>query len=200
LVDGPRVVFGAADNLVYALERATGKELWRRDLKAPIDTEPISFDGKVVIGNRGPGVHALAAETGEIVWRTPFWGSWVESTPVVREGVVYVGSSDLTRVSAIDGKDGRILWRSNVFGWAWGTPLLDGGRIFIGVAGVEPYFIRHVAGVAALDQRSGKVLWRWPYAKPQGAFLWGFASSPVKAGDAILLAGLDGTLYAFPSS
>jgi outer membrane protein assembly factor BamB len=200
LVDGPRVVFGAADSLVYALDRGTGKELWRRDLKAPIDTAPVALDGKVLIGNRGPGVHALAAETGEIVWRTPFWGSWVESTPVVREGVVYVGSSDLTRVSAIDGKDGRVLWRSNVFGWAWGTPLLDGGRIYIGVAGVEPYFIRHVAGVAALDQRSGRVLWRWPYPKPQGAFVWGFASSPVKAGDSILLAGLDGTLYAFPAS
>jgi outer membrane protein assembly factor BamB len=198
LVDGPRIVFGAADNRVYALERATGKEQWRRDLKAPIDTEPARLDGKILIGNRGPGVYALDAATGEIAWRTPFWGSWVESTPVVRDGVVYVGSSDLTRVSAIDGKDGHVLWRSNVYGWSWGTPLVDGGKIYVGVGGVEPYFIRHAASVAALDQKTGRILWRWPYAKPQGAFVWGFASSPVRAGDFILLAGLDGTLYAFP--
>jgi outer membrane protein assembly factor BamB len=198
LVDGPRVVFGAADHLVYALDRGSGKELWRRDLKAPVDTEPALHEGKVLVGNRGPGLYALDAATGEIAWRTPFWGSWVESTPVVEGGIVYVGSSDLTRVSAIDGRDGRVLWRSNVFGWAWGTPLLAGGRIYVGMGGVEPYFVRHVAGVAALDQKTGRLLWRWPYAKPQGAFLWGFASSAVRVGDTLLLAGLDGTLSAFP--
>ncbi|HEY8145239.1 MAG TPA: hypothetical protein VIG06_21305, partial [Kofleriaceae bacterium] len=62
----------------------------------------------------------------------------------------------------------------------------------------EPYFQRHLAGVAALDKRTGKLLWRWPYAKPQGAFIWGFGSTPVRAGDLMLLAGLDGSLYAFP--
>jgi outer membrane protein assembly factor BamB len=198
LVDGQRVVFGGDDGHVYALDRATGKELWRRDLKAPIDTEPVALDGRIVVGNRGPGIYALAADTGEVVWRSPFWGSWVESSPVIENGTVYIGSSDLTRVSAIDAKNGRVLWRTNVFGWSWGDPLLTAERIYVGVGGVEPYFQRHLAGVAALDKRTGKLLWRWPYAKPQGAFIWGFGSTPVRAGDLMLLAGLDGSLYAFP--
>ena len=50
------------------------------------------------------------------------------------------------------------------------------------------------------DKKSGKLLWRWPYAKPQGVFMWGFGSTPARAGDLMLLSGLDGTLYAFPLS
>lgn len=196
-IDGARVVLGSADRFVYALERATGRELWRFDTGAEIDSAPVVFEGKVLVGNRGYGLHALAAATGELVWKTFFWGSWVESTPAVADGTIYVGASDLRRVSAIDPADGRVLWRSDVRGWTWGTPLVAGDRIYAGAAGGSPYFFHHVAGLWALDRASGRPLWRWPFDEVPGAHQWGVGGSPALAGDTLVITTIEGSVYGF---
>jgi outer membrane protein assembly factor BamB len=198
LVDGARVILGGADKIVYALERATGKELWRHVTEAEIDAAPVSHDGKILVGNRGGGLYALSAATGERLWRTYFWGSWVESTPVVVDGVIYIGASDLRRVSAIDPADGRVIWRSDVFGWSWGTPLVVGDRIDAGAAGGSPYILHHVAGFAELDRASGRLLRRTPLPEVAGAHQWGIAGSPVLAGDTIVVSTIEGALTAYP--
>ena len=137
-IDGDRVFVGSADHHLYALDRASGRELWRHDTGAEVDTTPIVAGGKVLVGNRGHGLRALAAATGELLWRSFFWGSWVESTPVVVDGTIFIGSSDLSRVSAIDLASGRVLWRTDVFGWSWGTPLVTAERIYAAAAGGAP--------------------------------------------------------------
>jgi outer membrane protein assembly factor BamB len=191
------VVFGSADHFVYALDRATGKERWRYDTKGDVDATPVISDGRIFIGNRGYGLFALAAGSGEELWKQFFWGSWVESTAVVRDGVLYVGSSDLRRVSAVNPADGRVIWRSDVYGWAWGTPVVSGERIYTGTAGGTPYAIRHVAGFDTLDRKTGKLLTRWPFPDT-GGYEWGIAGSAADAGDTIIVATIAGSLYAFP--
>ena len=109
-IDGSRVVFGSGDHFVYSLDRATGKEIWRADTKADVDGAPLVDGGRVFVGNRGPGLFALDADSGKELWRLFFWGSWVESTPVIRDGVLYIGSSDLARVSAVNPSDGHVIW------------------------------------------------------------------------------------------
>jgi outer membrane protein assembly factor BamB len=126
-----------------------------------------------------------------------FWGSWLESTPVVRDGVIYVGASDLRRVSAVNPADGHVLWRTDVYGWTFGTPLVTDDRIYAGAAGGTPYFIRHEAGFNTLDRRTGKLLSRWPLPDT-GGHQWGIAGSPARAGDLVLVATISGSLYAFP--
>ena len=197
LVDGPRVVVGSYDGNVYALERATGRELWRRATGGPIDTAPVAAAGRVIVGNRGPGLAALDAQTGEPAWLAPFWGSWVESTPVLAEGLLYVGASDLRRVSALDPQDGRVIWRSDVYGWTWGTPLVTAERVYVGAAGGSPYFLEHAASLTALERATGAIVWRRPWPEVLGAHQWGLASSPVLAGDLLVVASLEGALFAF---
>lgn len=194
---GERVVFGSADHFVYALERASGKEAWRFDTGAEVDATPVLHEGRVLVGNRGPGLYSLDAATGAQQWRLYFWGSWVESTPVVHDGVIYIGSSDLRRVSAIDPADGRVAWRSDVYGWTWGTPLVIGERIHVGAAGGTPYVLRHVASYTTLDRRSGRILTRWPLPDT-GGHQWGIAGSPAADGDQVIVATIEGSLYAFP--
>jgi len=101
-------VFGSADHFVYALDRATGAERWRFDSGADVDATPVIHEGRVLIGNRGYGLHSLASDSGQLVWKQFFWGSWVESTPVVRDGVIYIGSSDL-RIAA-DTTNVHVTW------------------------------------------------------------------------------------------
>lgn len=193
-IDESRVLFGAADRHLYALERATGQLVWKHDTGAPIDSSPVVVDGRVLIGNRGAGLLALGAETGERQWETTFWGSWVEATPVIFEGVAYIGSSDLRRVSAIAPTDGRVLWRTDVFGWSWGTPLVTDKRIYVCAAGGNA----HLASFNVLDRATGRLLQRRPHGEATRGFPWGFGGSPVLSGDTIVAATIEGTLYGFP--
>ncbi|HSX60920.1 MAG TPA: PQQ-binding-like beta-propeller repeat protein [Tahibacter sp.] len=196
-VDGETVYVGSMDNSVYALARADGRERWRNDTGAAVDAAPIVHEGRVLVGNRGAGLLSIDAASGETKWRLYFWGSWVESTPVVRDGVIYVGSSDLRRVSAIDPADGRAIWRTDVYGWTWGTPLVTKKYIYAGVAGGTPYFVRHVASFSVLDRRSGKLVARRPLPDT-GGHQWGIAGSPVLAGDTVVVATIAGSLIGIP--
>jgi len=195
-ISGNDVFFGSADHFVYALDRRTGAEHWRFDTKADVDSTPVIHDGKLLIGNRGYGLFALAAESGSELWKNFFWGSWVESTPRVVDGTIYIGSSDLRRVSAIDPADGRVIWRSDVYGWTWGTPVVTQDRIYAGAAGGTPYELHHVASFSTLDRKTGKLIARWPIADT-GGHQWGIAGSPALAGDSIVFATIAGSLYAF---
>jgi outer membrane protein assembly factor BamB len=197
-IAGELVVVGSADHFVYALDRATGKELWKHDTGAEVEDQPLIAGDRVFLGNRGGGLYALALATGERLWMTFFWGSWVESTPVLADGVLYIGSSDLRRVSAIAPADGRVLWRTDVHGWTFGTPLLVGDRIFAGAAGGEPYFIPHAASFSVLDRASGKLLSHFPLPEVPGAHQWGIAGSPALAGDLVVVSTIQGGLMAFP--
>lgn len=197
-VDGEHVIFGSADHRAYALRRDNGQEVWRFDSGAAIDATPVVSDGTVLIGNRGGGLYALNAATGALNWRLYFWGSWVESTPVVAEGLIYIGSSDLRRVSAINLNDGAVLWRSDVSGWTWGTPLLTDQHVYAASAGGTPYFVRHVAALSKLDRKTGRLLQRWPMPDT-GGHQWGIAGSPVLSGNTLVVASIEGSLYGFPN-
>jgi outer membrane protein assembly factor BamB len=91
-----------------------------------------------------------------------------------------------------------VRWRTDVHGWTWGTPAIDGDRLYAGVAGGTPYVIRHVASLTALDRGSGAVLWRYPLPEIAGAHQWGIAGSPVLAGRTLVVATIEGSLYGFP--
>lgn len=201
VVRGAHVFFTTIGGLVVAADRATGKELWQIDTKAPVTSSPAFVGDKLVIGGRNSQLQALDPATGAQLWKLGFWGSWVESTAVPapeNNGVGYVGSSDLRRVVSFDVTDGRILWRTDVFGCPWGRPLVTEKFVYAGLAAEEPYMIRHEAGIVALDRATGKIAWRLAAPKPAGTYCWGFPGSPVRAGDLMLLGDINGTLYAFP--
>jgi outer membrane protein assembly factor BamB len=127
-----------------------------------------------------------------------FWGSAIESTAVGGDaGFFYIGASDLRRVSLIDAKDSRVVWRTDVYGWPWARPALSEKVVYVSVAGGSPYQMRHLGSLTALDRKSGKILWRWPMPEWPGAFLSGFSAAPVVADRMVVVGGLDGTLYGF---
>lgn len=201
VLDGPRVVYATTDGPVYSIDRQTGREVWRKDTRAAVTGSPAVVGDRLVVGNRGGLLAALNPSTGDVIWRLVFWGSAVESTPVpAGGGLFYIGSSDLRRVSLIDSKDGRVLWRADVYGWAWPRPAVTETTVYASAIGMSPYQMRHLGGLSALDRQTGRTRWRWPMPEWPGALLNGFAAPPAVEGQTLVVGGLDGTLYAFPAS
>lgn len=199
LVRDSQVVFGTIDGVLYAVDRATGTEAWKKDLKVAVTSTPVLVGDRIVVGSRSAALYALKPDTGETLWRQLFWGSWVESTAVPFGEFFYIGSSDLRRVAAYDPKDGRVVWRTDVFGCPWGRPAVTEKRVYTGAVGADPYMIRHLGSMVALDRATGKIAWRWPMPEWPGSYLNGFAASGVVEGDTLVIGGLDGTLYGFPA-
>jgi outer membrane protein assembly factor BamB len=116
--------------VVRALDRKTGKELWQA-----------SWKGKV-------SVPFFAKRNGD----------WIRSTPAYDAGVLYVGGMEEVLV-ALDGKSGRELWRVDFpkrfnqpvpdFGFA-SSPLVDGDFIYLQAAN----------SVVKLNKRDGSTVWR----------------------------------------
>lgn len=198
---GQMIIFGTWGGELHAVDRLTGKDLWVKDMKAPITSTPTLIGPTLVVGSRGSALVGLNPQSGAVLWTLSFWGSWVESTAVAGDdGLGYVGSSDLRRVTCFDPRDGRIVWRTDVYGAPWGRPLVTERFVYDGASAIVPYMTRHAGGVVALDRRTGKLAWRFPLANPPGTLHYGFAGSPALAGDVFLIGGLDGALYAFPLS
>lgn len=195
---GPNLVFTNFAGAIHLIERSSGREIWRKQRPAAFTGSPVVVDGLVIAGDRSAAFMGLKLDSGEEQWRTDWWGSWIESTAAIADGLGYIGASDYRRVTCFEPKDGRTVWRADVFGWAWGMPLVTSDSVYVATGGAEPYFIRQQASVTALDRASGKIKWRWPVAAPDGAFHWGFAAGPAGDGNTFVVGGLDGTLYAFP--
>jgi outer membrane protein assembly factor BamB len=195
---GANVVFGTLDGPVIMVERATGREVWRFDSKAPVTTSPALIGGRIVIGNRGSALYGIDPASGDRTWHKSWWGSWVESTAAPAGDLAVIGSSDYRRVTCFDPKDGRVAWRTDVYGWSWGRPVVTADTIYITTGGAAPYAIRHVAAITALDRTTGRIKWRRPVAAPANAYHWGFAGGAALDGGLLVVGGLDGTLCAFP--
>jgi outer membrane protein assembly factor BamB len=196
LVEAGRLFFGSFDGHVYALDAATGTLAWKRDTRAPVVSTPALAGNLVVVGNRGYDLLGLDARTGEPAWKRYIWFSWVESSAVVRDGVVYVGSSDAAAVYAFDGRSGERRWKTDVFGWAWGQPAVTQSRVYAGTASQKDYLAGHKAIVVAMDRATGRPVWRY-VAEPAATGAYGFPGSPAVGEGKVFVTGLDGKVYAF---
>src|SRR5262249_60885371 len=98
------------DGVLRALKADTGAVLWTYDCGEELVTVPVLADGKVLVASQSATLYAIEAADGKWVWqyrRTPPAGFILRgaSTPVVRDGVVYLGFSD-GHAAALDAKTG----------------------------------------------------------------------------------------------
>jgi outer membrane protein assembly factor BamB len=196
-----RVYVGSFDHHVYALRESDGGLAWKYDTGDAVTSDVAVLGDDVVVGSRSYDLERLDAKTGTSRWKKYFWFSWVESSPVVFDGTVYVGSSDAAKVLAVEPAAGRSLWEADAFGSAWGRPAVTKTRVFEGVAGVVPYAAPHRGGVLAFERNTGRLAWWYPVARPEPApkerTAYGFPGS-VAVGAGMVFAGeLGGKLHAF---
>jgi eukaryotic-like serine/threonine-protein kinase len=89
-------------------------------------------DGTVYAGCRDAHVYAVDAATGRKRWDYPTSKSWVNGTPAVRDGAVYVGTSDSARFMALDAKTGRLRFNFDAKAYMFSSAALAGDLAYVG--------------------------------------------------------------------
>lgn len=187
------VVFGAGDGSVYALELATGQEVWRFDTEGRIRSTPAIADGIVFVGSADGFVYALGLADGSERWRHATEGASLDSggfgfdrrsvmgSPAVVDGTVYVGSRD-GFMYALDQETGERKWRvSHQVSWAMSSPSVAGDALFAGTS--DGLFVHRV------DVTTGEEVWRFQ----AGEYTW---SSPALVDSTVYIGDGGGYLRA----
>jgi outer membrane protein assembly factor BamB len=167
---------------VIALDRDTGKLLWRTPMPNVVMTTPVVADGLVIVGTGrdnvavqnahtliwgvrgGDEIAALDASTGHVVWTYKTVGEDMPSPALVtigsRDAVVFANGDD--RVRALDVRTGHPIWSTPVLGVStMASAAASNGVVYV-LAGVAAGMHRpdHLYAVRASD---GHILWAAPY-------------------------------------
>jgi outer membrane protein assembly factor BamB len=228
IADGT-LFLGSWDSYFYALDAVTGREKWRFKTGEDPDTHnqvgiqssAAVVDGMVYFGCRDSHLYALDAATGQKKWAFSGEGSWVVSSPAVKEGRVYFVTSDSSLLYALDAKSGAVLQSVGFSHWyLYSSPALAGGMLYVGLTQGK---------LVAVDLAGFKLAWSFEtdgmkehgpaYTKPDGTpnseviyrsdfyddmvagvdrvmSMGAILSSPVVSGAVVYVGSADGDLYA----
>jgi outer membrane protein assembly factor BamB len=169
LVAGKRVYVAVVQDLgpsssgaVSALERATGRVVWRFDADGTMlqtYSSPCLDAGRLYLGEGMHGNHAckfycLDAATGKELWHAETTDH-IESSPCVADGKVFFAAGD-DGVYGLDATTGKEAWHARLPVHIDSSPTLDGGRLYVG-SGVTN--ARKTTAVYCLDAADGTERW-----------------------------------------
>ena len=149
------------DGVLRAIKADTGAVLWTYDCGEELVTVPVLAEGKVLVASQSATLYAVEAADGKWVWqyrRTPPVGFILRgaSTPVVRDGMVYLGFSD-GHAAALDAKTGAAAW----------DRVLSTGTQFIDVSSTPGFdstgnliVASYKDGLFSLDPKTGDTVWQ----------------------------------------
>jgi outer membrane protein assembly factor BamB len=189
------------NEVMTALDAATGKERWRTGYAAPYTpgqpaathgagpkATPVLHEGRLYTLGVSGIVAAFDAANGRLLWRTqppaepPFFGA--ASSPLAEQGVIVVHPGNYGPLTAFDAKTGAIKWTAGGGGF-FASPIavtLDGTRQIVTVTQ------KSVIGVSPAD---GAVLWEHPFGGGSGGPM------PVVYDKTLVVSGMNAGVTAF---
>lgn len=164
--------------VLFALDSATGRPRWIRDMGDPLVGGVALDDGTLYLGSDGDRLFALDAATAERRWEFRTGGD-VWSTPAIADGTVYVTSLDGSAY-AVDAATGEERWSFKAGAGIAADPVVAEGLVYVGAYDNKLY---------AIDAESGEQ--RWAFSGDN----W-FWSTPLVEDGVVYAANLDGKVYA----
>lgn len=205
-----KITGAGGQEIVVALDAATGKTRWEHVYDAPLDDKmnmeygpgphstPLLAAGRVfTVGVTGK-LHALDGASGRVLWSHDLlaeYGGKVQPRGYSCSPIVYGENLILTvggsgqALMAFALKDGALAWKNGDFDPSPSSPTL------IVVDGQEQLVVFHADGVAGLDPRTGAQYWNHPHKTDWGLNIsmpvWGegnllFISSAYSGGSRML--------------
>ncbi len=185
-----RVFLAFLDGDLVAVDAATGKTAWKRNLHAHLESSPLAVDGELFLGNDKTNLVSLRASDGKVRWAFNSPGA-IKASPSYHDGKVCVADYEAS-MYCVAAADGRVLWRTNTSkvapfgnGGFYSSPAIAFGHV---------YAARDDGTVYAFDEDTGKVAWSFPthnfiYGSPALADVPGTPPS-------VYIGGYDEHLYA----
>jgi outer membrane protein assembly factor BamB len=176
--DNGWLVVATSDNAVLTFRAIDGHLIWRHSLGSPAHARPALAADRVYIGTDDGRIVALQVETGEPVWERTLGAA--PNDMLALDTRLYVGSKD-NYFYCLLAEHGEVDWRWRTGADVIGMPVIDDRRV---------YFVSLDNLLRALDRISGAQQWKavLPF-RPTGG--------PVKAGEALIVAGLSPSMNAY---
>lgn len=143
---GGLVYVGSPNRFVYAVEAATGKEVWRFETSGQVSAQPIVADGRVFFGQQGgdKNYYCVDAKTGAPVWKKPLGWAWVSAS--YRDGNIYFGTVE-GYIHCVRGADGALVWTHATNGGVYPAPATDEENVYTGSWDGHYYALDRATGV-----------------------------------------------------
>ncbi len=198
VVNGTLYVSSPDKSSVNALNAATGAMLWSRKvgdtISAPAIANGVLYDGSAYLKDRGNTsvgkLFALNAQTGAILWTYDFLpvqtggSSWIHTSPVVSNGLVYVSSENGNLYAFTAAGCGHStcppVWKARTGNFIDSAPAFDNGVVYVGSGDDSVY---------AFDATTGAKLW----STPTGGYIF---ASPTIANGIVYVGSFDNNIYA----
>jgi outer membrane protein assembly factor BamB len=179
------VVYQVGRSSVYALEAATGQEIWSYPIGGH-DDPPSYVDGRLYVQGQD-SVYCLDADSGERIWA--FHGPNDHGgTPCVLEGRVACAgyqyqSPGHTTVYCLSASDGQLEWSTAISGQIGNCMASWNGMFFVGTLN---------GPLCALDASTGQTV--WSHTITEGGY---WDTSPTIVDGKIYIGGMDGAVHRF---
>ena len=166
--------------------------------------------------------HTIAPNTNETLWSYTA-GSWVDSSPAVAYGKVYVGSGD-SKVYCLNASTGAFIWNYTTGGDVKSSPIVVDGKVYVGSYDSKVYCLNASTGAFIWNYTTGNLVRSSPavaYGKvyvgsfdfkvyclnaSTGAFIWNYTtgnlvrSSPAVAYGKVYVGSYDSKVYCLNAS
>jgi outer membrane protein assembly factor BamB len=143
------------DGNLVAVDAASGKAAWKRDLHAHLESSPLAVAGQLYLGDDKGDLVSLRASDGKLRWRFNAPGA-IKASPSFHDGKVCVADYE-SSMYCVEAGSGQVLWRTNTSkvrpfgqGGFFSSPAIAFGRV---------YAARDDGTVYAFDEKTGKVDW-----------------------------------------
>lgn len=177
------VYFGCTlEGCVYALNATNGNKIWSFKTEMTVHACPAVVNGVVYVGSYDGYVYALVAATGALIWKHQVDWYFIDTSPAVSQGILYVGSSYFFRFCALNASTGNEIWSVTMKDRIWSSPCVAYGKVFFGSNDGNYY---------ALNATTGKKVWNYT-VEGDGENQY----NPVVAGGILYVCSHDGVVYA----
>ena len=164
-----KVFIGNENGNIYALDAETGELVWQNTIKGEIINAPAMDSGILVVNSASGVLQAFNATTGEDLWKieqdVPALTLRGMSSPVIASGGVLIGQAN-GDVSVYLLDKGQKGWSTTIGEASGSTELqrvidVDTSPV---VFGDKVYSVSSRGNLAAIELRTGNILWKRQYS------------------------------------
>ncbi len=160
---GPSHTFAVLPSALTPTSVAHLAPAWHVRADGEVEGDPVLAGGRVFFGSFQGTLYAADASSGRVLWQRRLDGTPLDGGPLEDQGRLYVSTSG-GRMFSLDPRNGRTLWESaplftGVDDAVRASPELWQGILYQSLGG-QGDSQGEQGGVVAVDERTGRILWR----------------------------------------